>query len=47
MKYLNSFIYYAKKTDYTDPETIISLGFVIFGISMIVWSIMQAFVLWF
>ena len=47
MKYLNTFLYYAKKTDYTSPDTIISLALVIFGISMIVWSIMQALILWF
>lgn len=47
MKYLNSFIYYARKTDYQDMDTIISVGFVIFGVTMIIWSIVQAWVLWF
>lgn len=47
MKYLNSFIYYAKKTDYTDPETLLSVAMVVFGISMIIWSISKALIMWF
>lgn len=47
MKYLNSFLYYVRKTDYTSPDTIISLGMVIFGFMMILWSVRQALVLWF
>ncbi len=46
MKYLNSFIYYAKRTDYSDPETFVSVAMVVFGISMIVWSVIQAVTLW-